>query len=186
MDANGNLFRWDDKLNVHNALPFTHSLHSVTAYRIKPKLSGRQGTWGPPRLSLSPQPYFLPLCLPTTLEIIAVPLMLCFCPASGPDTCCSVAHNLLLDSTQTPSGHHPWVDPSKLSISTLILIMMFDIPKSEFPAGWSHIFSPFIFVFHCPTPRKYSVYICWICQSQEARIKIQNFSHYLCVMGIMI
>lgn len=164
------------------ALPSTHSLHSVTAYRIKPKLSGRQGTWGPPRLSLSPQPH----CLPTTSELTAVPLTLCFCPASGPGTCRPVAHNLLLDSAQTPSGRRPWVDPSKLPISTLILAMMSDIPKSEFLEGWSLMSSPFIFVFHCPAPRKCSVYIRGICQSKEARIKIRNSSHYLCVMGIVI
>lgn len=100
MDPNGNTFRSDcqTKYPISNgvfALPSTHSLCLVTAYRLQslPCQTLWQGTRGSSSLSLSLQPHFLPLCLPTTSEMLAGPLTLCFCPASGPDTGCPLAHN---------------------------------------------------------------------------------------------
>lgn len=87
------------------------------------------------------------------------------------------------DSGQTPSGHHPWVGPSMLPISTLMLVMMSDISISEFLDVWSCIFHLSSFFSYRPAPRTCSVYMCWICQSNEARIKTWTFSHDLMHYG---
>lgn len=158
------------------ALPFTHCLCSVTADRI--------GHTAPSKpLPVSPaSPLALLPSQHTRNDGSSTNTLLL--PCLWPWWCCPVTHNLpphtQLRPLRAPSLngllHTPHFHP--------ILVMVFDISTSEFPEGWSHSFSPFIFFSHCPAPRRCSVYICWIRQSKEARIKTWKFLHYLCVMGI--
>lgn len=163
MDLNGNIFRWDVKLNIHKASSTCTVTYPFPVFRgcLQDEAqtllqAGYTGPFRPFRpLPVSPASLF-PLCLPTTSEMTAAPLTLCFCPAYGPATHFPVTQNLPQDLAQTPPGHHPRMGPSMLPISTLMLVNDLTFLQVCFLRARAvfSFFLPFIFLSLLPSPKE--------------------------------
>lgn len=141
------------KLNIQYPMEFLHCHLPIpyvwclpTACRVCPaKLSGRAHG------ALPASPYLSSLtsclCLPTTSEMLAGPLTLCFCPASGPDTGCPLAHN-------PPPGFSS--DLRAPSLSGPLQALHFPLVPSYrvwHPYKWaSWGLEPCLFTFHLSSP----------------------------------